>query len=155
MAPQETLVTLFRDWQFGAALAAGPLCWTALWWLARPAVDPAWPVRQPVAFLTAVLAYPLLEEIVFRGGMQTFLLNRPFGRARRCGISAANALTSALFSLLHLAAHAALWAAAAFFPSLVFGYFRERYASVLPAILLHVFYNAGYFWLFATTSQAT
>jgi membrane protease YdiL (CAAX protease family) len=149
VAPQEARVGIFRDWQFGAALAAGPLCWAAWWWVTEPAVDAAWPLRQPLAFLAAVVVYPLLEEIVFRGGLQTFLLNRPFGRGKRCGISAANFLTSALFSLLHLAVHAALWAAAAFFPSLVFGYFRERNASILPAILLHVFYNAGYFWLFA------
>jgi membrane protease YdiL (CAAX protease family) len=30
-------------------------------------------------------------------------------------------------------------------PSLVFGYFRDRYDSVVPGAALHVFYNAGWF----------
>jgi len=33
----------------------------------------------------------------------------------------------------------------AFFPSLVFGYFRDRYDSIWPGAALHIFYNAG--WL--------
>jgi membrane protease YdiL (CAAX protease family) len=36
-----------------------------------------------------------------------------------------------------------------FFPSLVFGLFKDRTQRLLAPILLHVFYNAGYFWLFA------
>jgi membrane protease YdiL (CAAX protease family) len=36
-----------------------------------------------------------------------------------------------------------------FAPSLVFGYFRERYGSIAPGAVLHVFYNAGYFLLVA------
>ncbi len=34
-------------------------------------------------------------------------------------------------------------------PSLVFGYFKDKYHSLTAPILLHVFYNAGFFWLFA------
>ena len=30
-------------------------------------------------------------------------------------------------------------------PGLVFGYFRERYNALWPAIVLHVWYNAGFF----------
>ena len=31
-------------------------------------------------------------------------------------------------------------------PSLLFGYFKDRYRSLTIPIILHVFYNAGYFW---------
>jgi membrane protease YdiL (CAAX protease family) len=33
-----------------------------------------------------------------------------------------------------------------FFPSLVFGYCRERYGTLVPCIVLHATYNAG-IWL--------
>jgi membrane protease YdiL (CAAX protease family) len=33
------------------------------------------------------------------------------------------------------------------FPSLIFGYFRDRYTSIYPCMVLHAFYNAGYFGL--------
>ncbi len=47
----------------------------------------------------------------------------------------------------HLAAQAPALAAATFCPSLVFGYFRDRYDSIAPGAALHVFYNAGWFLL--------
>jgi membrane protease YdiL (CAAX protease family) len=47
----------------------------------------------------------------------------------------------------HALTHPPEWAAAMLFPSLVFGYFRDRYRSVVPAAALHVFYNAGWFLL--------
>ena len=37
-----------------------------------------------------------------------------------------------------------VWALAVALPSLVFGHLRERFSSVLPAILMHVTYNAGF-----------
>ena len=35
-----------------------------------------------------------------------------------------------------------------FVPSLIFGYFRDRYRNIVPAVLLHVFYNTGFVLLF-------
>ena len=52
-----------------------------------------------------------------------------------------------VFTALHFVNHPPPWAAAVLLPSLLFGYFRDRHGSVLPAIVLHVFYNAGYFLL--------
>ena len=57
-------------------------------------------------------------------------------------------LTSLLFTALHFINHAPLWAAAVFFPSLVFGFFKDRTGKLAAPIILHVFYNSGYFWLF-------
>jgi membrane protease YdiL (CAAX protease family) len=39
---------------------------------------------------------------------------------------------------------------AVFLPSLIFGYFRDRYDQLHASIVLHVFYNAGYIWIFAS-----
>ncbi len=44
--------------------------------------------------------------------------------------------------------HGPLWAALVFFPSLVFGFFKDRTKHLVAPVILHVFYNAGYFWLF-------
>ena len=44
-----------------------PLFWVALFVLTRPAVDLTWPVSAPLVFLLPAFAYPVLEEIAFRG----------------------------------------------------------------------------------------
>ena len=135
--------------QLAAAFLAGVVFWIGLWWWSRPVVDPSWPLREPLRFALLAIVYPVLEEIVFRGGLQAFLLKVPQGQLRWRGVTAANAATSVVFSAAHLFAHAPLWAAAMFFPSLVFGYFRDRDASLAIPITLHIYYNVGYFLVFA------
>ena len=103
---------------------------------------------QPQAFALLVIAYPVVEEWLFRGQLQPAIAARITVRALP-GISAANFLTSTLFALAHLPFHAPPHALATFFPSLVFGFFRDRYASVVPGLLLHIWYNAGFFLLSA------
>jgi membrane protease YdiL (CAAX protease family) len=120
-----------------------------LWWWNGPlALSLAWPLHTPMIFLLVALIYPVLEELVFRGALQGALYRQPWGRRSLGQVSLANLLTSLVFAGFHLFYHAPLWAALVLFPSLIFGYFRDRYQSVVPAIVLHVFYNAGYFWLF-------
>jgi membrane protease YdiL (CAAX protease family) len=62
-------------------------------------------------------------------------------------LTQANLTSSALFTTLHFTSHAPLWAIGVLLPSLLFGYFRDRHDSIYPAIVLHIFYNAGYFLL--------
>ena len=105
-----------------------------------------WPLQYPGRFLFLVVLYPIAEELVFRGLLQGWLLTRlPHHYA---GISLANIIASVCFVAAHFWHHTGIWALAVFFPSLVFGFFRDRYGRTLPAILLHCFYNLGYFWLF-------
>ncbi len=138
----------WQDSQFRLALAAGPACWLGLYLVLQPDLQPAWPLASPLAYLLPVLLYPVLEEIVFRGLIQElvhdYLSARVFGP-----LSAANLITSALFAGMHLFTQPPLWASLVFFPSLVFGFFKDRYHSLTTPILLHVFYNAGYLLLFA------
>jgi len=138
---------LAHDRQFAAALAAGPVAWIALALNAQP--NPAWILGDPVRALSLVVAWPLIEEALFRGGIQPALLRTHGGAREAWGVTTANVATSVLFALAHLATQAPEWAAAAFVPSLVFGHFRERYGSIAPGAALHVFYNAGYFLLVA------
>lgn len=144
----QTSVSIWRDKQFGAAVLAAPIFWVVFWWWTAPSVDLEWPLRRMLPFLLSALVYPVLEEIVFRGGLQTVLLRQSYLAGRWFGLSRANVVTSILFAAFHLFAHTPQWAAAVVVPSLIFGYFRDRHDSVTGPIALHVFYNAGYFWLF-------
>ncbi len=136
----------WRDPLLWVALAAPLPLWAALAWHGG-AAGPAWIADGPGRFALLVLAYPVLEEIVFRGMIQDWLL-RHLPPRRILGISGANAAASLLFALAHLPAHPPLWAAAVFVPSLVYGFFFERTRALAAPVLLHVWYNLGYFALF-------
>lgn len=100
---------------------------------------------QPLNILLAVLIYPVLEEAAFRGWLQGRFLAWTSGQKKWQGISLANLLTSLAFMSVHFFYHSWWWALAVIVPSLVFGYFRERYQSILPGTALHIWYNAGYY----------
>lgn len=105
-------------------------------------VPPDWMAR-----MSFVLAYPLVEELLFRGVLQgEFLrLTTKNGRTFHVGpVSWANVLATLAFVALHLRAQPLAWALAVAVPSLVFGHLRERFASVWPAVLVHAIYNGGF-----------
>ena len=142
--------TLCRDKIFWLAVTAGPLCWLVLYLLLRPATPHwTWPLAAPADYLLPVLFYPVLEEIVFRGLLQE-LAQEYISRRTLGPISLANLLTSLVFTGFHFLNHAPLWAALVFFPSLVFGFFKDRYGTLTSPMLLHGFYNAGFLLLFTT-----
>lgn len=128
------------DRRFLLALLAGPLAWLALamaGWL---------PARTDLVFLLmAILVRPVVEELVFRGLVQGELRKHLTWQWR--GLTLANAIASIAFAALHFVYQPPAWAVAVFVPSLVFGYFRDRHESVLPSIILHTWYNAGFFLL--------
>jgi len=99
-------------------------------------------------FLLAVVAYPIVEEIVFRGALQGWLLEKTNLRRSFAGISAANGITSLVFAAMHLFNQSPFWALLIVFPSLVFGWAREATSGLAAPILLHMFYNAGFYLLF-------
>ena len=137
--------TFWKDPRYWLALLAGPVAWYLLHLSGRGVGPPAIPWQL---FLKLALLYPVLEEIVFRGGLQTLLLERETLRKRVLGISVANILTSLVFAAAHLINQPVLWACLVFIPSIIFGWVRERYNSVIPSIVLHAFYNAGFVLLF-------
>lgn len=92
--------------------------------------------------------YPLIEEWLFRGLIQARLQEHPFGGRSLLGVSLANIVTSLLFAAFHLFTHAPLWALSVMAPSLVFGWFWDRYRSIFPGTLLHCGYNLSYFVVF-------
>jgi len=139
-----------RYWQdplFFAAMAAAVLYWLALYLITQPAVDAGWPFREPLRFLYPALLYPIVEEWIFRGFVQE-LAHRHLPPRRLGPLSHANMLTSLLFTAPHFINHPPLAAAMVFVPSLVFGFFKDRTGQLAAPVLLHIFYNSGYFWLF-------
>lgn len=134
----------WRDIAFYVALVAGPVCWLVLVLAKLPlSGPPAW-----LLLLKLALIGPILEEIVFRGGLQTYLISKPVFAKNWFGLSLANIGISLIFALTHLISQPPLWAALVFIPSLVFGWARDRYGSIIPSIILHAVYNAGFVWLF-------
>jgi len=143
---------VLRDWQFYLCLVLGPVSW----WLisfAQPVRGdlgmPDFGISQAPWYQLAliILIYPILEEIVFRGLLLEFLTKRI--RYRVSLLTAANVLTSLVFVMAHLIYSEWVWALLIFFPSLVFGYMKERHQSLIAPIMLHSFYNLGFVWLFS------
>ncbi len=136
---------IVTDWHFWAAIILGPIVWLALWWLTGKPVPDGIAVN---VLLTAVILYPIIEELAFRGFIQTLLLEKPvFRNIMALKITNANIATSFLFASFHLFNQPPLWAASIFFPSLVFGYLRDRYNAVVPSIVVHAWYNLGFLLL--------
>ncbi len=50
---------------------------------------------------------------------------------------------------LHVVRRPGMLSVGVFIPSLVFGFFRERYGNLYAPIALHIFYNAGFVLYFA------
>ncbi|HEY7674258.1 MAG TPA: JDVT-CTERM system glutamic-type intramembrane protease [Burkholderiales bacterium] len=146
-AKRPSMGAVFKDWQLAAALSLGPLFWLAL------AVSQNGAPRVSggaSTLILVVLVFPVFEEIVFRGAVQDFLGRRLGGRSGAV-LSRANLATSILFAAAHVFWRGNPLAGAVFFPSLVFGHFRERHATLASPILLHVFYNAGLFLIFGVS----
>lgn len=90
-----------------------------------------------------LLVQPIVEEFVFRGLLQGQLLR--LSSARKMGsITLANLGATAGFVAMHFLAQPPGWALAVTVPSLIFGHMRERFGSLLPPVMLHVIYNAGF-----------
>lgn len=87
------------------------------------------------------LSVAVVEEVIFRGGIQGWLLRRDSFKISLLGFSRANWLTSVLFAAAHVWQHLLVLVPGYLAVSLVFGYFRERYKGILVPVALHAYYN--------------
>ena len=138
-----TCPPFWRDKQFYLALLAGLIVLTVIYFFIPINTDIIKTGQWGLLF-SLILWQPCGEELLFRGIIQGQLHQLPWGQRSWFHLSAANLFTSLAFVALHLVYHPTLWAVAIFFPSLVFGYFRERYHSLYSAFALHSLYNFGY-----------
>jgi len=98
-------------------------------------------------FHLIVVAIP--EEIFYRGYLQ-YQLNRVWGRPRKflgAPIGISLLLTSLLFAFSHSFIQLQWWHFSIFFPSLVFGWLRERTGSVTASSLFHALANTYSYWV--------
>ncbi|MDP1635878.1 MAG: CPBP family glutamic-type intramembrane protease [Gallionellaceae bacterium] len=130
------------DYRLLAALVAPLLIWQ---WIPRwdeSIFREGWP--GAVMFCVAIA---VLEEVIFRGAIQGWLLRKETMHRRVSGFSRANWVTSSLFAFAHLWLHPAWLMPGYLGVSLVFGYFRERYKGILIPVLLHAWYNLALLFL--------
>lgn len=105
----------------------------------------AWALPAPTA--TLLLVAPLLEEIVFRAGLQDALARA--WAARADGAELANVVTAAAFALAHMAWQDAPLSALTLGPALVIGSVYQVHERLAPCVVLHALFNA--LWLLAAT----
>jgi len=94
-----------------------------------------------------ILVFPVLEELVFRGWIQTsieqwYTKKKYSGWFERLRLSPANIITSMLFASLHFALVPVWTLLLVFIPSLWFGWLKDRYQSLLPSMVFHSYFNA-------------
>ena len=132
------------------ALLAGPVGAAVLAAAALLGLHVPLPARSASTVVTFLLLAPVLEEIVFRGGIQEMLDRTAQGqRVLVAGLTVGNVVTSALFSAAHLASSPPWLAAAVFVPSLLLGRLQQLSRSLVPVVLVHAWYNACYLSLAA------
>jgi membrane protease YdiL (CAAX protease family) len=127
-------------WRFVGTLAIGAAIGAVIGLQTPDPVATGW-----VVLASLLLWQPFVEELLFRGLIQGYLARTESGARTKAGISLANIATSCVFALVHLVHQPPAWALAVFFPSLLFGYFRDRTGSIWPSLLLHVIFNAAFF----------
>jgi len=138
------LAHLGRHRFLAAAVLAGPL---GSWLLQLAANVAGLSMPRPglawTALVGSLVVAPVLEELVFRGGLQEVLDRTSWGRRRAVpGVSVGNLSTSLVFAAVHLPVTLPWLAVGVVFPSLVFGRLKQLYPSLLPAMLVHAWYNA-------------
>ena len=139
---------LLLNIQYGAALLAAPIfCLFYSEFFHHKTDDIYWLFSDGKSLFFLIFLYPVVEELLFRGIIQEYIALKTEQRSFFSGLSLANLLTSLLFVLMHFVHHEPVWAILTFFPSLVFGYFKEKYTRIVPGIVLHMFYNLCYFSL--------
>ena len=129
--------------QYGAAILAAPVfVFLYISMFQDQTIDLKNILSDTKSLFFLIVFYPVVEELAFRGMIQEYISTKTKQYPSYFYISVANILTSILFVLMHFVHHTPLWALLVFIPSLIFGYFKEQYKSILPSIFLHMFYNA-------------
>lgn len=78
---------------------------------------------------------PVVEELVFRAGLQTWL-SRKIANPHFC-----NGLVSLVFALMHYASSGNLWSLTVFVPSIALGWTYQKTQSLACTIGLHILFN--------------
>ena len=125
---------------FGAAIFSAPLAAFVYIKLFGSLLLSKNQLNSSVIF-SSIILFPIIEELSFRGILLD-VFNYLFKNKKLFAqISIANIATSILFAIMHTQYHLLFLALLTFIPSIIFGFFKEQFNSVIPAILLHSYYN--------------
>jgi membrane protease YdiL (CAAX protease family) len=117
-------------------ISSGVLLAVLLWMLSQHALDSvSWPA------LWLVVGAPVVEEVIFRLGLQQELLQR----LQPDSAWLANGITALVFSVAHALSHSPVMAMLTLLPALFIGNFYQRSRRLAPCIALHAFFNV--IWL--------
>ena len=117
-------------------ISSGVLLAALLWLLGRNVLDSvSWPA------LWLVVGAPVVEEVIFRLGLQQELLQR----LQPHSAWLANGLTALVFSVAHELSHSPVMALLTLLPAVFIGNFYQRSRRLAPCIALHAFFNV--IWL--------
>lgn len=101
------------------------------------------PTAKAVMIGSAILIAPPLEELIYRGFVQTTLLDL-LGPARRWTTIFA---ASVIFTLIHLGAVNIVALPVLYILAITLGWLYERTASLWPGILVHALFNLVNVWM--------
>ncbi len=111
----------------------------AVWWI--PPWDSSIYSEGLAGAIVFCISVAVVEEVIFRGAVQGWLLRKASLKKGVLGLSWANWLTSALFAAAHVWQHLLSLVPGYLLVSLVLGHFRERYRGILVPVALHAWYN--------------
>lgn len=134
---------IWKDKFFWASIILPLIVWVLYVVISQKSPNLYYIKEKQFQLLMFVFVYPIVEEVIFRGLIQDYL-NRKFNHKKNLSISYANIETSILFVLFHLIYQSAVWSLMVFIPSVIFGYFKDKYGKLQLPIFLHCFYNAGF-----------
>ncbi len=101
-------------------------------------------INLSMHFIFFLLFISFSEELFFRGFLMPEFSS--FIKGNFWFFSYSNIIVSVVFSISHIFLHNVFWSVLVFFPSLIYGYFREKHGSILPSVILHFTYNLIYFY---------
>lgn len=94
----------------------------------------------PIGLLTLLVIAPIIEETVFRYGLQNWL-NASFPTGVGC-VSLANVMVALIFGAMHSLHQGSIWMLLTTVPALLFGWVWELSAGrLIVPVLLHAWYN--------------
>jgi membrane protease YdiL (CAAX protease family) len=133
------------------ALIGALFLWLALALLVGINPDLSWVPNNFGLFFAVCFLSPVLEEYVFRGLVYDYVERRsqwvwPANSVLKISIS--NLVSSFLFVMLHGILRGSSAALLVIVPSLYLGMLRRETSGLGPCILVHGFWNLGWFSLF-------
>lgn len=135
------MVIIFLPYALGVHL------WAKMFWGAHAFQLASLPPLNLI--LSQVLVIALPEETFFRGYVQTRFQQviKPRWRIFGAHLGWGWILTSVIFALAHSLISYQWWHFAIFFPSLLFGFLREKTDGLVAPILCHAFSNLFMSWI--------